>query len=398
MRCDVAVIGAGPSGSWSAYRLAQRGARVLLFDPSHPREKPCGGGVTGRALDIVRSAVDVGALPTVTIDSARFTASSAAGAVDVPLPGRALIVAGRTEFDSFLLDAATRAGATWVRRRVSDVRMTPSGFEIDTRGDVYHADFLIGGDGANSLVRRRLSRPFRIDQLSIATGFFVQGATSHRIDIELTGLPPGYLWSFPRPSHLAIGICAQADAGVRASELRRTVARWIERRGVGGSTRLEPYSWPIPSLSAADFLRLEPSAGRHYLVGDAAGLVDPITREGIYFALLSGQWAAESIASGDADASRTYCSRVRGQISGELARAARLKTTFFRPEFARLLIDALRSSPAVAGVMADLVAGTQGYRGLGWRLARTCEFGLAARLLVSGLDSRRERERVRSTA
>src|SRR5207249_6826745 len=130
--------------------------------------------------------------------------------------------------------------------------------------------------------------------------------------------------------------------------------------------------------------------------GDAAGLVDPITREGIYFALLSGEWAAESIASGNAGASRTYASRVRGHIGVELARAARLKTMFFRPAFSRLLIDALRTSPAVAGVMADLIAGTQGYRGLGWRLAGTCEFGVAARLLVSGLDSRRERERARS--
>jgi flavin-dependent dehydrogenase len=193
-------------------------------------------------------------------------------------------------------------------------------------------------------------------------------------------------------------MCAPADAGARAAELRHAVATWIGRAGLGAATRLEPYSWPIPSLSAADFETLQPSSGRWYLVGDAAGLVDPITREGIYFALLSGQWAADSILDGSAGAARQYTDRVRTCIGDELARAARLKTSFFRPRFTRLLIEALQSSRAVAGVMADLVAGAQGYRGLEWRLARTCEIRLAARLFLSGLDSRRVLEPERSTS
>jgi len=392
----VACVGAGPAGAWAARALASRGARVLLLDPSHPREKPCGGGVTGRALDLVSGALDRQALPAVRVESARFTASSTTAVADVPLPDGALAVAGRTEFDGLLVDAAVGAGADLQPDRVSTVRAAPGGFEIETRDRTYGADFVIGADGANSLVRRRLAQPFRIDQLSIATGFFAHGVTSRQIALEFISEPQGYLWSFPRPTHLAIGVCAQADAGSRPADLRNFVMRWIERSGLGRPARLEPYSWPIPSLSATDFTHVEPSNGRCFFVGDAAGLVDPITREGIYFALLSAQWAADAIASGSEDSSgssRAYTRRIRDGIGAELARAARLRSAFFRPGFTSLLVEALRTSPSICRVMADLVAGTQSYKGLGWRLARTFEVALAARLFVSGHVNRAIRPR-----
>ena len=391
-RHDVAVIGAGPSGSWTAYWLARGGARVLLIDPSHPREKPCGGGITGRALELVAAVLDVNTLPTVAVRSARFTASSTSGVADVPLAEHSLFVASRSEFDALLLDAAGRAGARLLESRATEVRSTRQGFEIDTGTGVHRADWLIGADGANSLVRRRLMGPFRRDQLSIATGFFAHGVTSDQISIELVADPPGYIWSFPRPTHLAIGVCAQADAGSGAGALRTSVANWITRAGPFNHARLEPYAWPIPSLSGADLERLQPSGTGWCLVGDAAGLVDPITREGIYFALLSGRWAAEALLSGEKDAPHRYASQVRDEIGLELARAARLKTAFFHPRFTRLMIEALGQSESIARVMADLVAGRQDYAGLKWRLAKTLEVGLAIRLLLSGTGSRRGRE------
>jgi flavin-dependent dehydrogenase len=118
-----------------------------------------------------------------------------------------------------------------------------------------------------------------------------------------------------------------------------------------------------------------------FLIGDAAGLVDPITREGIYFALLSGQWAADALLSGVADPSRCYAERVRDEIVGELARAARFKAGFFRPQFTRLMTDALHHSAGVRAVLADLMTGQQSYTGLKWRLAKTLEARLAWRLL-----------------
>jgi len=373
---DVAIVGAGPAGARAAYVLARRGARVTIFDASHPREKPCGGGVTGRALSRVADAIDVGAFPRTVIRSARFADDAI-----VALDGDALVVASRAAFDVALLDAAVRAGANLVRARVTNVEVGDDRVAIETTGGRFAAAFVVGADGANSLVRRRVAAPFRRDQLSIATGFFAHGATGDEIAIELTPSPPGYLWSFPRPDHLAIGICAPADGGIGAAALRARAARWIDASRIAPGARLDPYSWPIPSLSARD-LEILPLAGdRWALVGDAAGLVDPITREGIFFALASADGIAEALSRRHPTA--TYAEYVHDDVVSELRRAAQLKAGFFRPAFIHLMLRALRQSGAVRAVVADLVAGRQSYAQLKWRLVKTLEIGLAWRALTT---------------
>jgi len=383
---DVVIVGAGPSGAWAAYLLAQRGARVLLLDPTHPREKPCGGGVTGRALALVRSALPP--LPAVTIQRARFIDAATGTSAAVDLPGRgstdALIVTGRAAFDGLLLQAAQLAGAELIAERATDVRRAGRGFEIETAdGRAHAATVIVGADGANSLVRRRLARPFTRSQLSIATGFFLHGATSDEILLEFVADPPGYIWSFPRQDHLAVGICAAADAGVTAAALRARARQWIDRTGIGTRSTVEPYSWPIPSLGAADVDRVAIAGPGWYLVGDAAGVADPITREGIFFALQSASLAADAIAGAIFCGERGYVDRMQAEILSELRRAARIKDLFFNPRFTRLLLDALRHSERIRQVMADLVAGSQGYRDLKWRLARTLEIGYAMKAFRS---------------
>jgi geranylgeranyl reductase family protein len=386
LNCEVAIVGAGPAGSWTAALLARQGARVALIDSTHPREKPCGGGVTGRALALVREVPAMRRLPSVRIRTAQFLDPRANDVVSVDLAAGpdALVVASRRDFDNVLYAEAVSAGAHALAARVVNVSREGPRFVVGTAdGSVVRASFLVGADGANSLVRRRMSCAFRRNQLSIATGFFAHGVTSDAIVLEMTGSPPGYIWSFPRPDHLAIGICAQADAGATAETLRAAVRRWIDRTQIAGRARLQPYSWPIPSLDARDFTSLELSGPGWLTVGDAAGLVDPITREGIFFALLSATFAADALASARRAPTAAFAQRVRQEIGEDLARAARYKTGFFRPRFTQLLLDALRSSRGIRAVMADLVAGTQSYRGLAWRLAATRELGLAWRLLCS---------------
>ena len=401
MKADVAIVGAGPAGALAACLMARRGARVRLFDPSHPREKACGGGLTARALALVAGIIPEHSLPAVRVLNARFFDGATGSSAVVPLgpsgsvvsPGHgfsadALLIASRVEFDGRLLAAATAAGAELVRLRVTDVRRDRSAFTVHTSdGGVHGASVVVGADGANSLMRRRLARPFRRDQLSIATGFFARGITSDEIVIEFVANPPGYIWSFPRRDHLAIGICAQADAGAASGALRARVAEWLGHAGLAKGAALDAYSWPIPSLSSKDLQPADVAGAGWLLLGDAAGLVDPITREGIFFALESARLAADALASGTRDPAVEYRDRIGDGMVRELRRAARLKASFFRARFLRLLVEGLRHSHALRAVMADIISGAQGYRGLEWRLLRTLEVGLTWKLVRARTDT-----------
>jgi geranylgeranyl reductase family protein len=380
-RFDVAIVGAGPAGCWAAYKLARQGARVALVDGSHPREKPCGGGVTSRALDLVREALPAERMG-VAIESATFAACGRSASI--PLSGQPtrpeLVIFARRDFDGALLQAAATAGATIVHSRAAGIERQNGDWSISTSDGGVRCKWLVGADGANSFVRRRVFRPFRRADLSIASGYFVHGASSREVTVVFEAEPPGYLWSFPRADHLAVGVGAQANES-SSTALFALAAAWISENVNDRSVRIERYSWPIPSLDA-DALERERAAGDNWmLIGDAAGLVDPITREGIFFALASGEAAAASLM--EADPARGYEQRVRDDMHDELRRAARMKRRFFRAPFMPLLIRALQCSAPVQAIMTDLVAGQQPYRSLRRRLLKTFELRLMFELFFS---------------
>jgi geranylgeranyl reductase family protein len=380
-RFDAAIVGAGPAGCRLAWRLARAGVRVVIFDGSHPREKPCGGGVTGRALDLVRDAIDTSAIRAVAVSDITFADRARRAHVIFGARGSAtpqLAVVPRAAFDGALLAAAVEAGATLRAERVRDISWENDGWRIATQRGSTRAPWLFGADGPNSLVRRRVSRPFERADLSIAAGFFVHGVASSTVAIMFADDPPGYLWSFPRPDHLAVGICAQADAS-RTSTLLATTASWIARN-IAGGVECERYSWPIPSLRVTTLERERPCGPRWMLLGDAGGMVDPITREGIFFALVSAEAAADSLLDAGDPAER-YAERIRSLVYEELMRAAILKSRFFNPRFTALLLRALVQSAKIREIMTDLVAGRQSYRGLRRRLLGTLQFGLLIEML-----------------
>jgi geranylgeranyl reductase family protein len=383
---DIAVVGGGPAGTYAAWSLARAGASVALFDPSHPREKPCGGGLTGRALALLPVPVDRPEICGVAVRALRFQTGpfDRARAARVAFEGgetaAPLVVTSRQALDGALLAAATSAGARLVPERVVGVEVAAHGVSLRTRDRVHAARFVLGADGVTSLVRRRLLGPFSRAQLSLAVGYYARGVSSSEVLIHCLADPPGYLWSFPRSDHLAIGACAPAAPGTRP-KLGAAAAAWVRHEGLGPGPAVKGYSWPIPSLSPRDCATQRPGGDRWMLLGDAAGLVDPLTREGIYFALESGRLASAALAASRPPGAE-YVTRLNDEIFPELRRSASLKGDFFTSRFPDLLVEALARSAEIRSVMRDLVAGRQPYRSLRRRLLGTLEFGLAARLLL----------------
>ena len=144
----------------------------------------------------------------------------------------------------------------------------------------------------------------------------MHGARASAITIRSITQQPGYLWSFPRPDHLAVGMCAPATEASTSTDLLLQTREWIESHGLHDGTRLEPYAWPIPSVGFTKVDQMRAAGAGWMLLGDAAGFVDPLTREGIYYALLSGMWASEAIEGpGRRDGRKTPTpERVRDEV------------------------------------------------------------------------------------
>ncbi len=358
----VAVVGAGPAGSLLAWRLARDGALVTIFDASHPREKPCGGGLTAKALDLLPEAPPSDPLPVRRVRACVFESGEGAS-VDVALASP-VAVGARREIDAWLLRRAVEAGARHVAERVAAVDAAGRVRTASGRDEPF--DLVVGADGAGSLVRRTFLQPTPPARLYMAAGWYARGDSP--MLVRFTPGLAGYLWLFPRPDHVGVGICAPL-AAVPTKELvdrlEATVARHFPAllETEGGR-----YAHTIPSPSPDPASILEIAGERWALVGDAAALADPITGEGIYYALRSALVLADTLR--DDGSPVRYPARALEDFGHELLKSAALRERFFAPGFARRMIAFSRRSPAVREVLADLVLGRQGYLGLKRRLLR----------------------------
>ena len=372
---NVAVVGGGPAGALLAFHLATDGATVTVFDASHPREKPCGGGVTAKALALLPPATEGDPLPGRSVSACRFE-SGEGDAVEVGLE-RPVIVASRLAFDGWLLRRAVAAGARHVAARVTAVGEGT----LTADGGTHAFDVVVGADGAGSLVRRTFLAPTPPERLAMAAGWYAPGTAP--MLVRFTPGLSGYLWLFPRPDHVGVGICAplrQAPTRDLLARLEAEVARSFPALSDEGAGR---YAHTIPSPTADAASIAEIAGDRWALVGDAAALADPITGEGIYYALRSAVLLAATLREDGSP--RRYPRRVLEDFGADLLKAAALHDRFFAPGFARRMIRYAGRSAAIKGVLGDLVLGDQGYVGLKRRLARAApRFALqAARSVLS---------------
>ena len=358
---DVIVVGSGPAGSITAWRLARAGVRVAVIEKAAlPRYKTCGGGIIGRTIQAlpidVRHVIEQDchtAQLHVVSEGLSFTTHRSVPIVSMTM---------RDQFDYALLSAAQAAGAVLYQRcAVEEVSPKDDSVTVMTDKGAMMARFLVAADGALSPIARKVGM---VDgRVPIPALEYEVMIPQERLDrfrgvarFDFGILPHGYAWAFPKQQHLSIGILSMVQ---REHELKRAITQYLDLLGCGDLTRIDRHGFVIP---------IRPRTGpfmknRVLVVGDAAGFADPVTGEGISGALRSGQLAAQSLIDGNLEEEAVqgkYTRSVTESLMPEL-RAGRL--------LARLLYDCprlrswafLRQGQRLSEAVTDVMAGTRTY-------------------------------------
>jgi flavin-dependent dehydrogenase len=352
----------------AAERMAAAGLRTVLLDEKLAWEKPCGGGLTYKAYERYPFLLHNNTPKKFVTQT--MVAAPKAGAVKMSMD-RPLLIYSRLDLNRMLLDRAERAGVQLEKERVLKLARTSGGWQIDTRSGRIDADFCIVATGARNPLRNVGTEWTRADTMH-ALGYYIPSTQEH-IDIQFLPGLEGYIWVFPRCGHLSVGICGKGEP---AHSLRARLERYMIERGICWKDA-RFYSHVLPSLERSAW-RHNRVAGEGWLaVGDAAGLVDPITGEGLYYALRSGDLASQVILADQSPAVKpvAYRSLVETDFGGDLEFGAMIAKRFFMGRFmlgsvpARM-VQFMRRSPRFHQLMQDIFAGTQPYLGLRSRLLR----------------------------
>ncbi|PPK93754.1 geranylgeranyl reductase family protein [Kineococcus xinjiangensis] len=348
---DVAVVGAGPAGSAAALAAAQArpGARVLLLDKADfPRDKPCGDGIAPHALDVLAGLgvpdAAAGYPPVGRLELGFPGGPVAAG--DMARPAR---VVPRRVFDARLVAAAQERGAVLRRQQVREVAVLADRVLLDPgTPEQVAARVVVAADGAHSLLRRAVGMPAPRRVAFAVRGYAPApaGAAAQVIAFG-TARWPSYAWSFPIGDGWAnVGYGEPLVDGAALS--RRRLVEGVEELlpGAGGGAR----DWRGHHLPLSTGRARQPD-GRVLLVGDAASLINPVTGEGIYYAVLSGSLAGRAAAMAE-EPGGTYRRLLRSHLGAHLRSTDAAAALSRSP---RLLGAAVRGAAADARVFADLV-------------------------------------------
>jgi len=341
-RYDVIVVGAGPAGSTTAYRLARAGARVYLLDRARfPRDKPCGGGLTLRAVRELPFSVDPVVEDRVdTLELGLRYGRRWSSRAEGPL----VLMTQRRRLDAFLAERAAAAGAEF-RDGVKVTEVDPAG-AVTVGGERLEAQVVVGADGANGVTARSLG-PQALELGVALEGNVGYGQVSRerfggRAVVELGVVPGGYAWVFPKGDHVNVGVGGWESEGPR---LRAHLERACAAYGTPAERLESVRGYRLPMRRPGDRAR----SGRVLLVGDAAGLVDPLSGDGMYEAFVSARLAAESVLRDELDGYEPALDRELGRSF-----AASWKAKYALERFPRLLFGVARLPPVWGFVSAFL--------------------------------------------
>ena len=304
-RYDVIVVGAGPAGSTTAYRLARAGARVYLVDRARfPRDKPCGGGLTLRAVRELPFSVEPVVEDRVhTLELGFRYGRRWSRDAEEPL----ILMTQRRRLDAYLVEQAVEAGAEF-RDGAKVTAVDPDG-AVALEGERLEAEVVVGADGANGITARSAGHPPHEHGVALEGNVDYEHAARERFGgravVELGAVPGGYAWVFPKGDHVNVGVGGWQSEGPR---LRERLRELCVAFGVVEANVHDLRGHRLPMRGATR----RPVKKRVLLVGDAAGLVDPLSGDGMYEAFVSGRLAADAaleLLEGEASDLEQYAGR-----------------------------------------------------------------------------------------
>jgi geranylgeranyl reductase family protein len=330
IQLDVAIVGSGPAGASAALALAGSGLRVGIIEKAElPRHKTCGGGVLHRAATML--PLDLGDVVEWKCHSAELVHHAPDLRFVCTRPAPVVSMVMRDRFDQLLTQTAVSRGAYFYpNATVQDVVARENEVRLTTTNGQFHARFVIAADGVNSVIARKTGRaelrgvvPALECEVTLPPGADERWKRSARFDFGF--VPAGYAWVFPKKNHLSIGVLTTRRGAANLPEYYR---KYRDALGIRDVVREERHGYMIPCRPRSDLFSLE----RVMFVGDAAGLVDPVTAEGITAAILSGQLAAQAIIEARTDVQRVqsiYRGKLEEKLLADLRVARRLATILY---------------------------------------------------------------------
>jgi flavin-dependent dehydrogenase len=279
----IAIVGAGPAGAFAAELLAAGGRKVLLFDEKLAWEKPCGGGLTHKAL---RQYPFLGEARAESKFIQRCVLASPTGRrarFDLRHP---VAIFSRFALNGLLLERALRSGVELHKERVIRIYGADGDWCLRTPDAEYRAAYLIVAAGARNPFRSQFLSAISPDDLMVTAGYFIPGDSS-LLEIQFLKEITGYIWVFPRTDHVSAGIAAKMGE-TSTAKLRGQLEHWLADNHFSLDGALF-YSHILPAFRARTFEDLKVCGDGWMMIGDSAGLVDPITGEGLYYALRSAE-------------------------------------------------------------------------------------------------------------